>query len=121
MAPEAASAMTIVPGCVLGACDGTLFYEAFLNPAERVTTSAPLTLAGGRYSGTGVSTGVLCTATARVDVTHVFTDLEVTAQAVVDGQWVATSLTGTVRRLAFRGPDCSGAEESTPVTLSRTP
>lgn len=121
MAPEAASAFTVVPGCVLGACDATMSYEAFLDPAQRVTTSAPLALAGGRYSGQGISAGLLCTATSRVDVTLVFTDLEATGQAVVDGQWIATTLTGTVRRLPFSGTGCSGAEESTPVILSRTP
>ena len=117
--PAAATSLSVLPDCESGACSAAMTYVVTLLPDTTVTAVAPLTLTSGSYDGQGVSQGLLCAPGARVDVTMVFSGLHATNQAVIDGQWVATALTGTVRRLAFKGQGCSGAEASTTVVLTR--
>jgi len=117
--PAAATSISVAPDCASGPCSATLSYVVTLMPEAPVTAVASLTLTSGTYEGRGVSPALLCAPGARVDVTMVFSDLHATSQAVIGGQWVATALAGTVERLAFTGPGCSGAAESVPIMLTR--
>jgi hypothetical protein len=119
--PAVATALSVVPGCIAGACASTMTYLAALAAGAGVSTVASMGFDGAAYAGQGTSKDLLCAPGTTVDVTLVFTGFRATSQAVIDGQWVATSLAGTVRRPAFAAPGCTGVEESAPVTLTRGP
>ncbi len=119
--------ITVAPACAEGACDGTaqVMSLPFEADGPRASVAFPFVDAAGIYSGEGTGPVPVCRtadgAVLTASPTYRLDGFRPTAQALVDGQWIATAIAGTITvgpvSTAVAGTTCSSSGSSQAVAL----
>jgi hypothetical protein len=125
--PDDSYRVTVTPACDTGACDGTavVFSLPIAESAPRASVSMPFAATAGAYSGEGSATVPVCRTpdgdVLTAPVAYRLEAFRATAQALRDGQWIATAISGTFvvgsSAVSSPGVSCSSGGSSEVVAL----